>query len=268
MSKAGEIQALKTFAERYGDELPSKHELDVAATFQLSWDQLGETARRTLRAIAEMAPAPVPVRILRTVLEMEEIGLKDPLGNSLAELERLSLAERDEECGPSIHRLVRSFVIHIIPREESLHAAVAEALDREMVRVKNQADTQAYRELDQIVPHAEVLARADGVWPQTNVDLWDCVGTHHQNHGRYVLAKGALTASLQEAEASFEPGHPSIAISQSNLALVLQGLGELAEARDLLRRAYRSFLDKLGPNHPNTKTVLGNLRSVGGEPTD
>ena len=56
MRKAGEMQTLQAFAKRYGDELPSKHELDVAATFQLSWDQLGETAKRTLRAIAEMGP--------------------------------------------------------------------------------------------------------------------------------------------------------------------------------------------------------------------
>ena len=83
-----------------------------------------------------------------------------------------------------------------------------------------------------------------------------------------MLAKGAMECSLREVEASYEPGHPSIAVSQSNLALVLQDLGELAEARDLLRKAYRSLHDKLGPNHPNTRKVLGNLRSVEGEAAD
>jgi hypothetical protein len=32
-------------------------------------------------------------------------------------------------------------------------------------------------------------------------------------------------------------GHPSIAISQSNVALVLKDLGELEEARDLAKKA-------------------------------
>ena len=268
MRKAGEMETLRVFASRYGDELPSKHELDVAATFQLSWDQLGDPAKLTLRAIAEMAPAPVPVRLLRTILEAPEAGLNDPLGEPVAELERLSLAECDEEGDPSIHRLLRSFVLHITPPEESLRESAAGALVREMRRVKDQADTQAYKELDPVVPHAEILAQAVGVEPQNSVGLWDCVGTHHQNHGRYMLAKGAMERSLREAEASYEPGHPSIAVSQSNLALVLQDLGELAEARDLLRKAYRSLHDKLGPNHPNTRKVLGNLRSVEGEAAD
>jgi hypothetical protein len=33
-------------------------------------------------------------------------------------------------------------------------------------------------------------------------------------------------------------GHPSIAISQSNLVLVLKDLGDVEEARDLLEKAY------------------------------
>ncbi len=45
--------------------------------------------------------------------------------------------------------------------------------------------------------------------------------------------------------------------------MVLNDLGELPEARDLLQQAYRSFLKKLGPNHPNTKKVLGYLRAAG-----
>ena len=43
---------------------------------------------------------------------------------------------------------------------------------------------------------------------------------------------------------------------------VLRGLGELEEARDLLRNAYQRVLKKLGEDHPNTRIVGGNLRSV------
>ena len=60
-----------------------------------------------------------------------------------------------------------------------------------------------------------------------------------------------------------EPGHPSIAISQSNLAMVLQDLGQLEEARDLLRKAYRAYLGRFGPDHPGTQTVRQNLESLG-----
>ena len=58
---------------------------------------------------------------------------------------------------------------------------------------------------------------------------------------------------LREARASdeksFEPGHPSIARSQSNLATVLQDLGELEQARNLLRKAYSASLERFGADH-------------------
>ncbi|MEE8584870.1 MAG: tetratricopeptide repeat protein [Acidobacteriota bacterium] len=60
----------------------------------------------------------------------------------------------------------------------------------------------------------------------------------------------------------FEPGHPSIAVRQSNLAMVLQDLGELEEARDLLRAAHKSLLEGYGPDFPLTKTASGNLAVV------
>ena len=262
MRKAGEIETLRTFARRYGDELPSKHERDVAATFQLSWDQLGETAGRTLRAIVEMAPAPVPVRLLRSILEAPEAGLDDPLADSISELERLSLAERGEEGDPSIHRLVRSFVLHITLAEESLRESVAEALDREMRRVQDDADTRAYRELEPLLPHAEILAQAEGVGAEHKVSLWGSIGWQHENHGRYVAGKAARAHSLREAEAGFEHGHTSIARSQSNLAMVLQDLGELEEARDLLRKVLASGEAAFEPGHPSIATVQSNLALV------
>ena len=262
MSKAGEIETLRAFARRYGDELPSQHERDVAATFQLSWDLLGDAATRTLRAIAEMAPVPVPVRLLRSTLGLNETGIHDSLSESISELERLSLAERDEQNNPAIHRLVRSFVHHITPANESLRKSVAEALSSEMARVQDLADTQAYAELEPVLPHAEILAQADGVEPQTKVDLWGDIGWQHEDHGRYVAGKVARAHSLREAEASFEPGHPTIARSQSNLATVLRDLGELEEARDLMRHALASNEASFESGHTSIASSQSNLALV------
>jgi hypothetical protein len=53
-----------------------------------------------------------------------------------------------------------------------------------------------------------------------------------------------LRRALASDEKTFEPGHRSIATRQSNLALVLQDLGQLEEARDLLRKARATFFKK------------------------
>jgi len=63
----------------------------------------------------------------------------------------------------------------------------------------------------------------------------------------------------QVDEMNFDPGHPSIAISQSNLAMVLKDLGKPEAAEPLLREAHRSFLTCFGPEHPSTRIAKNNL---------
>jgi hypothetical protein len=88
-----------------------------------------------------------------------------------------------------------------------------------------------------------------------------------QDLGELPEARDLLRKALASSERSFEPGHPSIAISQSNLALVLQNLGELPEAHQLLQSAYSIFLEKYGADHPHTLTVKGNLDSLNDHPS-
>jgi hypothetical protein len=71
-----------------------------------------------------------------------------------------------------------------------------------------------------------------------------------------------LRQALAAAKQSFEPGHPSIATRQSNLALVLQDLGELEEARELIQSAYNTFLKRFGEKHPSTGITKGILESL------
>jgi Tetratricopeptide repeat len=78
-------------------------------------------------------------------------------------------------------------------------------------------------------------------------------------------ARDLLRKALASDEKSFEPGHPSVASSQSNLALVLQELGHLEEARDLLLNAYSASLECFGVDHPDTRLYKANLDSLPGE---
>jgi hypothetical protein len=69
--------------------------------------------------------------------------------------------------------------------------------------------------------------------------------------------------ALASDEKTSEEGHPTIANREANLALMLQDLGNLEEARDLLRKALVSLEEWLGPDHRSTKIVRGNLERLG-----
>ncbi|MBI1353364.1 MAG: tetratricopeptide repeat protein [Acidobacteria bacterium] len=267
IERAGAMAALERFAEKYTDELPSGHEKNVAATFQLSWNLLGEPARNLLRVLADLAPVAVPLRLLRRILPNEsESPLDDPLEEALGELERLSLLERDatqEGTGdPTVHRLVLAFAEHVQP-ESPLFERAVEAVHAEMQRATvEQEDRAAYDELEAILPHAWLLAHEQRADAAARSSILDRIGTHHQLHGRLRQAAAALRKALALDLATHGDDHPNVSTRQSNLALILKDLGEPAAARDLLRPALATVLARYGPDHPNVATTQSNLATV------
>ena len=265
MGAAGDVGLLNEFAAEYRDHLPTRHDRDVVRTFQLSWEAAPETGRKVLRAMGELAPVAVPRTLLRTILKLSDAtGVRDPLARALDELARLSLVELDPSGIPIAHRLILAFARHRnVADSASPFAQCLEEIQAQMNRASLTADGRTMRELELLVPHAEFLLAGGLVRPEESSRLADGLGAHYQALGRYSDARRVLTDALASDEKTYEAGHPSIAGSQSNLGMVLRDLGELAEARDLLRKAYRTVLDRLGPDHSHTKTVKGNLDSLG-----
>ncbi len=266
MERLGDIATLKIFEEHYADEFPTGHQKEVGATFQLSWDLASPEAQRILKLMALWAPAPVPRRLFRSAFG-DETGnrLIDPVDTPVAELARLSLVELDEEIDPQMHRLLGAFVALKVPDEDELRQIAVDAIITEMSRVDEESDTQSYTDLDKVLPHAEWLIAASFVPQESTTEIADYVGKQYLSLGRYRLAERFLRKALELDQGAFEPGHPSIATRQSNLALVLKDLGELEEARDLLEASHASFKRKFGQDHPNTKIVRENLAAVDAE---
>jgi tetratricopeptide (TPR) repeat protein len=263
MDGAGEVEALRRFAEEYRDELPSRHQRDVAATFQLSWNLASEAARQLLRVMAGLAPVSVPREILRELpLPAARPALGDPLEDAIDELVRLSLVERDASGDPLAHRLVLAFVRLAAPGETLPAEPVRRAVARQLSRIGDEQDSDAYQALEKLAPHAAALLASPDLPPAEYSDLASDLGRHLRRHGRYALAAQWLEQALASAERNFEPGHPMIAVRQSNLALVLKDLGRLEEARELLEKALASLLRRFGPDHPKSQTVLWNLASL------
>ena len=58
---------------------------------------------------------------------------------------------------------------------------------------------------------------------------------------------------------NFGEEHPTTAIRYSNLATVLQDLGDTQQAKIYLEKALAVFVKNLGEEHPHTKIAKGNL---------
>ncbi len=264
MKIVGEVKALNEFASKYRDQLPSGHERDVVRTFQMSWEIASEPAKRVLRVMGELAPAPVPRRLLRLVLNLpEQRAFNNELNESLSELARLSLVEPDIAGNPIAHRLILAFVWHrnIVDDASPLDSCLR-TIQQQMERTFDNPDASTTRELESLVAHSEFLLATERLPPAESSHLLNRLGQHHSTMGRFTGARDAFSKALVSDEQSFEPGHPSIARSQSNLASVLQDLGQLEEARDLLRTALASAEQSFKPGHPSIAISQSNLAMV------
>ena len=56
-----------------------------------------------------------------------------------------------------------------------------------------------------------------------------------------------------------------MATSYNNMALVYKAKKDLSKAKEYWEKAYAILLKKLGPNHPNTKSVKGQLDALAKE---
>ena len=265
MNLEGELSVLREFASEYRDHLPSRHELDVVSTFQLSWNLTPDPAKQILRVMGELAPAVVPKTLLRATLNFpEQSPVRDELSKGLSELARLSLVELSSSGDALAHRLILAFARHRnMADDTSPLDRCLEVLLGQMRRANENPGASTNRELESLIVHAEFLATTGQLSSVDLGRLLSFVGMHHRTMGRFTAARLAHSGALASDEKSFEPGHRSIAVRQSNLALVLQDLGQFEEARDLLRRALASDKKSFGSGgHPSIAITQSNLAAV------
>ena len=259
----GEIQTLTLFTEDYRDELPTGHEKAVTATFQLSWELASEEAQKILKFMALWAPAPVPRRLLRRAYPTtSESLLTDRLEIAISDLVRLSLVELDEDHDPQTHRLIAGFIKSKINEEDPLVEQAINSVNSELARTTDEYDTASLTELEKILVHGGAILDSGLATNVIASNIADYIRWHHKTQGRFQLAKQFGERALSIDQQNFEPGHPSIAIRQSNLATVLKDLGELPAAKQLLTEAFASAQQGFEPGHPSIAISQSNLALV------
>ena len=234
----------------------------VAVTWQTSFDQLGDPARRLLRRLAWLAPAPIPESLLDVPVPGEAAG--GDVYAALAELESYSLVTRaDATPSFSVHRLVQS-----VTRSGADVPALSEALGWiDDAFVGDPQDVRTWPVLDPLLPHAQAVAgHADeaGIHVPT-ARLMDQVGLLLLNKALHAEAEPLMRRALAIDEQSFGAEHPKVAIRLNNLAQLLQATNRLAEAEPLMRRALAICVASLGADHPNSQTVASNYAALLGE---
>lgn len=234
----------------------------VAMTWQTSFDQLDEPARRLLQRLAWLSPEPIPESLLDVPMGEEESGA-DPW-IALAELESYSLVKRDADNPSfSIHRLVQEITRR--QTQDPEHSRLAEALRwLDTAFVGDPSDVRNWPVLNPLMLHAQAVIRhaeAAG-FTVSVVRLISQLGGMYFEKSLYVQAEPLMRRALSIDEASFGADHPNVARDLNNLAQLLQDTHRLAEAEPLMRRALSIDEANFVADHPTIANRLNNLAQL------
>jgi tetratricopeptide (TPR) repeat protein len=249
------------------DVTPSatNHQLHVAKTFALSFDQLkpgDPTDAEALRLLARAACFAAGERIPREPL-LATLAL--PQGDREAErqasravnrLIALGLLEREAHGALRIHRLLAAFAQQTAP-DAGAQAAVEDALTNEANRLDDAGFPAQLLPVIAHLHHALTSALLRGDAPAAA--LANAAARAEAALTNYAAARPLYERALAIHEQTLGPQHPATATSLNNLALLLQHQGDYAAARPLYERALAICEQALGPQHPTTATSLNNL---------
>ena len=244
---------------------PTGHDLDLAATFALSWAQVQDAAaRRVLRLAGYCAPnQPIPPALLQAAAGLGE----EACDEALDRLSGLGLLKwGSPHAGPTLHPLLAEYARTAPAADVAGDEAEAQlpALAGALATLTYQAiETGLPDRFAPLRPHAvAVAATAQAVELESAGALWNNLGYHLNMVADYGGARAAYERALAIDEAVFGPDHPKVAIRVNNLGMVLQDLGELGEARAAFERALAIDEAAFGPDHPDVAIDVNNLGSV------
>ncbi len=260
------------YLERWETKRPdvlSWHDVDlmqypasVAVTWETTFAQLTEPAKRLLEVLAWLAPEPIPLLLFEAAPLAKVIV--DPR-SVLATLRRFSLA-RFDAAGDAVlvHRLVQEITRGRIPEAERT-ATLRIALEVvDAVATGNPTDVRNWVVWTPLAPHADAVSRsadAEGLAEQAS-RVMNELALYRKSRGQFGAAEPLYRRALAIDEVSYGPEHPTVATALNNLAELLLTTNRLAEAEPLFRRALAINEASYSPDHPNVAIQLNNLAGL------
>ena len=239
---------------------PTDHDLNVMATFELSWRRVkDEGACRVFQLAGYCAPnEPIPDEVLRQASDLDD----REYGRAVHVLVGLGLLG-GSEAGPVVHPLLGEYGRGLPDAPEAL-PALADALVSEAKAANDRMDqTGSPSAFAPVLPHVRVVAGAaeDGAAADAAVLLVN-LGYYLKRMADYDGARAALERALAIHEQIYGPEHLEVATDVNNLGNVLKDLGNLVRARAALERALAIDERVLGPEHPSVARDVNNLGLV------
>jgi len=260
--------------------------LNVAASFFLSWQELSPLAQRLACLLGLFALAPIPWNLVETTMltkqkqsfwqglqglfQTKAVALTEQnLQGARGELLNLHLLERTQQGVYELHQLLRKYFQFQLQQHSewrTLRQQVAVSLFNISKGIRQAITLDQFKEFAPVIPHLELLGceMLDDI-PNSEDNLVGAffgVSFYYNGQGLYALAISPLENCLKATESRLGDDHPDVATSLNNLAYLYQAQGNYSEAEPLFVRSLEITERQLGANHPYVATSLNNLAEI------
>jgi len=242
----------------------------VATAFELSWQELSETAKQLGCLLSLFALAPIPWLLVESVIgQFEDDAIVPSDSEELEDLRdetllKLHLLQRTREGTYQLHQLIREFFNAKREQFEEIEA-LKQGYCRAMVVVaKTIPQTPTLNEIATVAPSISHIGEAamgmqkwlsdeELIWPFTGIGLF------YRGQGTYIEATDWFERYLTAVRGRLGTEHLSTTSGLNNLATLYASQGRHEEAETLYLQALKIRKQQLGVEHPDTASNLNNL---------
>ncbi len=232
----------------------TNYERTVKQAFDTLWARVDDATQDAWLLAACFAPEPVDPAFSDTV------GLDAAARHSLR---RFHLIDDLGDGVWKMHRLTAAFASAVdAARAEAVAARFIDGIAKEAKKIDQSLGFRIYLASR---PHFdEAIGRGRKLTPRPSCmsSIETYLGRAHCSLGFFESARDLYQAALDADLRNHGPDSPAVAIRRSNLATVLQDLGDPASAKTHLEAALASDLRTFGAEHPKVAIRRSNLALV------
>ena len=234
----------------------------VQAAFELSWEELSETAQELGCLLSLFALAPIPWSLVESAAVEQD---SEELEDARVELENLHLLQGENSY--QLHQLIQQFLrdkqnnLAIADKQKSNLCTAIVEIAREILQEITLSDVT---KLNPIIPHITETATIYQNW-LNDEDLSSPflgLGNFYQSQGAYAKALPWRKQCLSVTKERFGAEHSEVATSLNNLAGLYQSQGKYSAAEPLYLQVLELDKKLLGAEHPYVAISLNNLAKL------
>ncbi|NEP62967.1 MAG: tetratricopeptide repeat protein [Symploca sp. SIO2G7] len=235
---------------------------EVAAAFELSWQELDKSAQELGCLLSIFALAPIPWELVKQCLpEQDEEDLEDIRDESLL---GLSLLERRDKGSYQLHQLIREFFsgkLEQLVEAKELKGRFCQVMVVEALQIPDTPTQQDIAQATPAIPHLAEAATVHKNWLKDEDLIKPFVGLSrfYEGQGAYLPAVKWYEKCCSEAKTHLGNEHPHVATSINNLAVLYSSQGRYEEAESLYLQAFALRNKLLGNKHVDVADSINNL---------